>query len=193
VLDWVSRRPVASDGGFTLPELLIATAIGLLVVGAAVTVFSAAVRSQPQVSDRNAAIQQARTMTEGLTRELRQGSNATSTAGGNLAVLTYVPRASCGSTAIGPATRCKIFYSCDGAGACTRSECPPNFTAVGPGCGPTRTVVTGLADSNVFTVSPRVPGEAYVSTRLAFPAANGEDAITLQDGVALRNPPLGGP
>jgi prepilin-type N-terminal cleavage/methylation domain-containing protein len=192
MVDGVSRRPIASDGGFTLPELLIATVIGLLVVGGAVTVFSAAVRSQPNVRDRNAAIQQARTMTEGLTRELRQGSNATSTAGGNLAILTYVPRTSCGSTSVGPATRCKIFYSCT-AGACARSECPPSFTAVGPGCGLTRTVVTGLADDNVFAVSPRVPGEAYVSVRLAFPAANGEDAITLQDGVALRNPPLGGP
>ena len=54
-------------------------------------------------------------------------------------------------------------------------------------------MVTGLADNNVFTFSPRVPGQAYVTVRLAFPAANGDDAITLEDGVALRNPPLGGP
>jgi hypothetical protein len=32
-----------------------------------------------------------------------------------------------------------------------------------------------------------------VGIRLQFPAENGDDAITIQDGVALRNPPLGGP
>jgi prepilin-type N-terminal cleavage/methylation domain-containing protein len=193
VTERAAKRRIAADAGFTLPELLIATVIGLMVVGAAVTVFSSAVRSQPEVSQRNAAIQQARTMSETLTRELRQGSNATTTSGDNLAILTYVPRAACGSTAVGPSTRCRVFYSCSSAGTCTRTECPPDFTAVGAGCGPTRTVVTGLADNNVFTFSPRVPGEAYVGVRLAFPAANGDDAITLHDGIALRNPPLGGP
>jgi Tfp pilus assembly protein PilW len=188
-----AQQRIGGDDGLTLPELLVATLIGLMVVGAGVTVFASAVRSQPQISDRNAAIQQARTMAETVTRELRQGSNATTTSGGNLAILTYVPHAACGSTATGPATRCKIFYSCSSAGTCTRTECPPNFTAAGDACGPTRTVVTGLADDNVFTFSPRVPGEAYVDVRLAFPAANGDDAITMQDGVALRNPPLGAP
>ncbi len=177
----------------TLPELLIATLIGLMVVGASVTVFASGVQSQPKVSDRNAAIQQARTMAETLTRELRQGSNATTTSGGNLAILTYVPRTACGSPTPGTPTRCKVFYTCSVAGTCTRTECPPTFTAVGPGCGTTRTVVTGLADNNVFTFSPRVPGEAYVGVRLSFPATNGDDAITMEDGVALRNPPLGAP
>jgi Tfp pilus assembly protein PilW len=188
-----AQQRIGGDDGLTVPELLVATLIGLMVVGAAVTVFASAVRSQPQVSDRSHAIQEARTMAETLTRELRQGSNATTTSGDNLAILTYVPHAACGSTATGPATRCKVFYSCSTAGTCTRTECPPNHTAVGAGCGPTRTVVTGLADNNVFTFSPRVPGEAYVGVRLAFPATNGDDAITMEDGVALRNPPLGAP
>jgi type II secretory pathway pseudopilin PulG len=187
-----AKQRIGGDAGLTLPELLVATLIGLMVVGAGVTVFASAVRSQPQVSDRSHAIQQARTMAETLTRELRQGSNATTTSGGNLAILTYVPHAACGSTATGPATRCKVFYSCS-AGTCSRTECPPNHIAVDVGCGPTRTVVTGLADDNVFTFSPRVPGEAYVGVRLAFPATNGDDAITMEDGVALRNPPLGAP
>jgi type II secretory pathway pseudopilin PulG len=188
-----SRRRLAADDGMTLAELLVASVLGLAVVGAAATVFTAGVSSQPKVSERNAEIQQARTMAETLTRELRQGSNATSTSGGNLSVLTYVPHAVCGTTTPGPAARCKIFYSCSSAGACTRTECPPTYTAIGAGCGTTRTVVTGLADNSVFTFSPRVPGQAYVTVRLPFPAANGDDAITLEDGVALRNPPLGGP
>ena len=33
----------------------------------------------------------------------------------------------------------------------------------------------------------------WLPEHLVFPAENGDDAITIQDGVALRNPPLGGP
>ena len=65
--------------------------------------------------------------------------------------------------------------------------------AVGVGCSSPTTVVSGLSTNQVFTFSPQAPGQAYVGVRLAFPAGNGEDAITIQDGVALRNPPLGGP
>jgi hypothetical protein len=182
-----------AEDGLTLPELLLATVLGLAVVGAAAMVFTASVTSQPKISERSAEIQQARTMAETLTRELRQGSNVTTSGGGSLAVLTYVPHAVCGTTTPGPAARCKIFYACSAAGTCTRTECPPTYTALGVGCGATKTMVTGLADNGVFAFSPRVPGEAYVTVRLSFPAANGDDAITLQDGVALRNPPLGGP
>ena len=132
-------------------------------------------------------------MADALARELRQGSNASSSNHGNLTILTYVPHAACGSSAIGPATRCKIFYTCTTAGTCTRTECPPSYASIQPGCGTTRTVVEGLADNQVFTFTPRIPGQAFVSLRLSFPAADGDDAITLEDGVALRNPPLGAP
>ena len=187
------RGRVAADDGFTLVELLVATVIGFAVVGAAVSVFAAGVRSEPVARERAAQIQQARTMSETLSRELRQGSNAASTSAANLSILTYVPHVSCGSPTVGAATRCRIFYSCSASGTCTRTECPPNFTSIAVGCGTTTTVVTGLADNSVFTFTPRTPGQAYVTIRLPFPASNGDDAITLQDGVALRNPPLGSP
>ena len=186
-----TERRLARDDGFTLVELLVATLIGFVVVGGAVSVFVSGVRSEPRARERAAEIQQARTMAETLSRELRQGSNALSTSAANLTVLTYVPHASCGSGTVGAATRCKIFYSCSSAGACTRTECGPNTTVVGPGCGTTTTVVSGLMDNSVFAFTPRTPGQAYVSVRLAFPATGGDDAITIQDGVALRNPPLG--
>jgi Tfp pilus assembly protein PilV len=185
------QRRVAAEDGLTLPELLIASVLGLVVVGAAVTIFASGVANQPRIGERTAEIQQARTMSERLARELRQGSNASSATPGVLSILTYVPHVSCGSAAVGAAIRCRVFYSCNASGTCVRTECPPNLTSIGVGCGPTTTTVTGLADNNVFSFTPRTPGEAYVSIRLAFPATGGEDAITVQDGVALRNPPLG--
>ena len=187
------RTRVSSEGGFTLPELLVATMMGLMVLGAGTVMFTSGVRDQPQISDRAAQIQQARVLTERLTRELRQGSNASSVNPSQLMILTYEPRTACGGTTVGPDIRCRVFYNCTTAGTCSRTECPPTLLVPATGCGPTTTVVSGLMDNQVFSFSPRTPGQAYVGIRLALPAENGDDAITVQDGVALRNPPLGGP
>jgi len=70
----LARGQGEHEAGFTLVELLIAGISGLVVVGAAVTVFVASIRSEPDISSRAAQIQQARTTMERLTRELRQGS-----------------------------------------------------------------------------------------------------------------------
>ena len=189
-----AKQRIGADGGLTLPELLVATVLGLMVVGAAVTVFASGVQSQPKISDRNAADPagaddgrdaDARA-SPGLERDHRPAARTSRSSPTCRAPPAARPRP-------GTPIRCKVFYSCSIAGTCTRTECPPNFTAVGAGCGTTRTMVTGLADNNVFTFSPRVPGEAYVDVRLSFPATNGDDAITMEDGVALRNPPLGAP
>src|SRR3954447_16844236 len=174
--------------------------LGIVVLTTAVFVFTAGIHVQPRIQKRTMEIQQARTMSERMTRELRQGSNASVSADGSqLMVLTYVPRSTYCNT---PATtgssvaRCRIFYSCTASGpasSCTRIQCPPALLAAGTGCSPPTTVVSGLSTNQVFTFSPQAPGQAYVGVRLQYPAENGDDAITLQDGVALRNPPLGGP
>jgi type II secretory pathway pseudopilin PulG len=189
-------KVVESEGGFTMTELLVSTVLGLMVVGAGVAVFTSGIRNQPRIDERAAQIQQARVMTDRVTRELRQGSNASSTGPSQLMILTYVPHTPCGSTAVGPATRCRVFYNCSTAASsssCTRVECPPEMLAPGSGCGATATVASGLMSNQVFGFSPRTPGQAYVGVTLALPADHGDDAITIQDGVALRNPPLGGP
>jgi prepilin-type N-terminal cleavage/methylation domain-containing protein len=186
-------RRLDGEAGFTLVELLVAMTLSLIVIGATVSVFTSGVRSEPRISDRSAHIQEAQTMAERVSRELRQGSNATSADPAQLMILTYVPRTACGNPAVGSAIRCRVFYSCDTAGTCTRTECGPNVLAPPTGCGAPTQVVEGLLDNEVFAFTPRTPGQAFVSVRLAFPATEGEDAITIEDGVALRNPPLGGP
>jgi type II secretory pathway pseudopilin PulG len=191
---------LGSEQGITLAELLIAMMLGIIVLTTAVFVFTAGIHVQPRIQKRATEIQQARTMSERMTRELRQGSNASVSADASqLMILTYVPRSTYCNT---PATtgssvaRCRVFYTCTSAGptsSCARIECPPAMLAVGTGCSSPTTAVSGLSTSHVFTFSPQVPGQAYVGVRLGFPAENGDDAITIQDGVALRNPPLGGP
>ena len=71
-------RSIARDArGFTLPELLVATVLSLVVIGGAVMAFTSSMNDQPKLSSQAAGIQQARTTMEQITRELRQGSSLT--------------------------------------------------------------------------------------------------------------------
>ncbi len=71
VLHRVARR-LAGEEGFTLTELLMATVLGLFVVGMATMIFTAAVRSQPGLTTRDDQIYQARVTAERLVREFRK-------------------------------------------------------------------------------------------------------------------------
>jgi len=182
-----ARTIRTEERGFTLPELLVATVLGLLVIGAAVTAFTGAIQSQPRVSSQAAAIQQARTTMERITRELRQGSSVPSASASQLSIVTYVHSATCGGGASNTSISCRVSYSC-ASGTCTRAEANPDGTSPGPAV----QVVTGLSSSNVFVYTPPTStAPAYVGVTLAFPAKGGTDAITLSDGSALRNPGSG--
>jgi prepilin-type N-terminal cleavage/methylation domain-containing protein len=183
------RTSLRSQYGFTMPEMLVATAMSLTIVAAGVALLGSNGRAEPQLRSRAAQIQQARTATDRLTRELRQASNATITGGSQLLVLTYVPGSPCGVTTPGAPYKCDVLYTCSTGGTCTRTECTPANPPTD--CGTPAQIVSGLATNQVFTFSPKSPGQSYVGVRFEFPAADGEDAITIEDGVALRNPPLG--
>ena len=181
------RSISADDRGFTLPELLVATVLGLLVIGAAVTAFTSTIQSQPRINSQAAAIQQARTTMEQITRELRQGSSVPSASTSQLSVVTYVHSATCGGATSNTSISCRVSYSCSG-GTCTRIEAKPDGTAPGS---PVQ-VVAGLSSDNVFAYTPpSATSPAYVGVTLALPAKGGSDAITLSDGAALRNPGSG--
>jgi Tfp pilus assembly protein PilW len=164
---------LAGAEGFTLTELLIATIIGLMVMGTGVMMFTAAIGSQPKQSARLAKVQDARITSERLVRELRQGSAAPTATSSQLAIETY-----CG----GAASPCRVTYTCT-AGTCTRVEAQPG----GASPGPATTVVSGLSNAIVFTYSPSSSAPRWVGITLQFPAEGGDDAITVEDGAALRN------
>lgn len=169
--------------GFTLPELLVASVLGLLVVGVAATVFTAAVRSQPGLTSRSDAISQARFATERLTRELRQGASVYTATPTQLSLLTYVDSATCGGAHSSTAISCRVTYTCTTA-ACTRVEAMPDGTNPGSPV----TVVSGLSSGDVFSYSPSTSAPRFVAATFTFPGRNGDDAITVSDGATLRNP-----
>jgi prepilin-type N-terminal cleavage/methylation domain-containing protein len=178
-----SARRLGRADGFTLPELLIGLTIGLLVVGTGVMMFTTALRSQPRASDRLAKIRDARATSERIVRELREGWDVTTATSAQLSLLTYVHSASCGGAPSGSTIPCRVTYTCS-SGSCLRTEAQPN----GSSPGPNRTVVSGLSSSAIFSYSPSAAAPTWVGITLSFPADGGDDAVTVEDGAALRNP-----
>jgi prepilin-type N-terminal cleavage/methylation domain-containing protein len=171
------------QNGYTLPELLVGLTIGLIIAAAGSTVVVMAVQSQPRTTERAGQIQQGRVMMETLTRELRQGESVLAASNSQLQILTYVSASSCGSGAAGSAKLCRVTYSC-GSTSCTRTE----IGASGTGASTTETVAAGITGPNVFFPGQTPPADpTYVDVRLVYPQDDGAEAVTLDDGAALRN------
>lgn len=180
-----ARRRLACEEGFTLAELLMATLLGVFVVGIATTVVTAAVNSQAGLATRDNAIRQARWTTERLVRELRQGGTVYTATAGTLSFLTYVHSATCGGApSTASSIQCRVTYTCSPSGTCTRTEANPDGTG-----GAVRTVVSGLSNGSVFSYSPDPSIPRYVGVTFVFPGQNGHDAITVSDGAALMDRP----
>lgn len=172
------------EAGYTLVELLMAITIATIVLGAAVMVFTAGVRSQLRTTSQSAAVQQARTTMERMIRELRQSSglaSGTTATASQLSFLTYV-HTTCSGAAATTATQCRVTYTCS-AGTCTRRLANPDGTAPAAAV----QVVTGLSSSSIFSYTPSAAAPTLVTVTLPFPTQSGSNAITLSDGAALRN------
>jgi prepilin-type N-terminal cleavage/methylation domain-containing protein len=64
-------RALSDRGGFTLIELLVAMTIGMVIVGATLTLLTVAEHSRKDTADRVDAVQRGRTALEAMTQELR--------------------------------------------------------------------------------------------------------------------------
>lgn len=192
-------RLLRDQRGITLVELMVATTMTLLVLGAASYLMIIAVRTQPAISDRNADIQQGRVFEERFTRELRASYKiepAPAPTASTLSFDTYVRSTTCGGAAqtnpAAPAIPCRVTYTCS-AGTCSRAEGAPST-----GGGTPIRIVSGLASAAVFGTDPTTPPTSpstplatdadFITVHLAFPPTDsGGQAIILDDGVDLRN------
>jgi Tfp pilus assembly protein PilW len=174
------------EAGWTLVELLVVSVLGIIVLSVGLTLLNIAVRSEPRISERVAHIQEGRALIERLTRELRQSSGVVSATPSQLVFVTFVKHATCGGTTSGTSIQCQVTYSCS-SGTCSRTE----RNADGTGDGAPVQLVTGLSSDSAFSYVPSPSAPEYVGVRLVFPATNQpgdpEDAVTLDDGVNLRN------
>jgi Tfp pilus assembly protein PilW len=179
---------IRDQRGITLIELLVGVMIMLILFGAVISLMITTFQAQPRIAERNASIQEGRVLQERLTRELRLAYGVQSASASSLTFDTFLHRATCGGAASDTATaiQCRVTYSCS-SGSCTRAEGPVGGAALD-----VDTLVTGISNSgSVFSyqpVSSPVTSIGFVGVTLGFPAEEaGEDAITLEDGAALRN------
>jgi Tfp pilus assembly protein PilW len=183
-------RSLRGEGGFSMIDVLVAAGLSLMLIGVGSTVMVTVFRAQPGQTDRGNKIEDSRNAMERLTREIRQGSTIYSATPTQVSFLTYVHSATCGGAASDTAIRCVVTYNCTSS-SCSRTEAaPPPSTASGPAV----TVISGLSSSSVFgygtSCSPTgAASSGYICATLTFPATNGDDAITVQDGAAFANPP----
>jgi type II secretory pathway pseudopilin PulG len=173
------------ERGWTLIELLIAVSMMLGLFFAALPIIDGAANTEGRIQTAAFSIGDARVFSDQVLRDLRPTTAVPgnpSTPAPALTVDTFV-RHSCGSGTPSaeddPPTPCRVTYSCSG-GTCTRQEQG----------GPVLTMITGLSDDVVFSPETNTYDQTvFVGITIELPSQDGpsEDAITLQDGTALRN------
>lgn len=182
------------EAGMTLVELLVASTMSVILLGAVGSMVVSAMRTQPGLSEKSQNVSTARWVLERLTREIRNGVKIDNATASSVSFQTYVRHTSCGSTGmlpeVSPSIRCEVTYSCS-ASACTRAETAPGVLTGGA---PT-TTFSGINDANVFSYSPPgltlPPGPpTYIGIRLRFPDPEGPGTLTVTDGTSLRNATL---
>jgi Tfp pilus assembly protein PilW len=172
----------------TLIELLVASAMGVVLLGAVGTMMVGSLRQQPQVTRKVADVQTARWVMERFTRELRAGVVVDKASASSVSFKTYVRRSICGGTGApsssSPSIKCEVTYTCSGS-SCTRLEAAPGVYT-----GTAQTIFTGLNNSSsVFTYSPATT-PTYVGISIVIPVSGSKATTTLTDGASLRNATL---
>jgi prepilin-type N-terminal cleavage/methylation domain-containing protein len=175
-----------SEAGFSLIELLVASAMSVVLLGAVGSMVISAMRSQPDLSKKSQNISTARWVLERLTREIRNGIKVDSATPSSVAFQTYVRHTTCGATtslaSTLPSIRCEVTYTCT-VTSCTRKETAPEVLSGGTPI----TIFSGIDDENVFSYSPSAAAPTYVGIRLHIPNPSGPSALTVSDGASMRN------
>lgn len=192
---------VREESGMTLVEMLVATMMSVIIVGASSSMLISAVRDQPALSKQAQNVTTARWQLERMVREIRNGVTLITKTSSEVTMLAQVRRVTCGGMAQTDSSanpiQCRVTYSCSGA-TCTRSEATTEGTPVG-----TPTVaVSGLGDTDVFCFVPsaeedptkcgpaQVGEEAdaptFVGINLEVPDPEGPGLLTISDGATLR-------
>jgi prepilin-type N-terminal cleavage/methylation domain-containing protein len=181
------RHP--GEAGFTLVELLVASAMGVVVMAAVASLVISAVRTQPKISQQAQNITTARWVLERMTHELRNGVAVKEATASKVSFETYVRHTTCGSatplSATTPAIKCRVTFEC-GTTSCSRQEGPASS-----GGGTARTIFSGIDTNQVFTFAPTAIEPTYVKVTLRLPNPSGTGALTVSDGASLRNATLG--
>ena len=167
------RRLLGGQAGHGLVDLLVAAGVGVVVVGAAFSMYLASTRNEATTASRADVVSQAEAAMERMTRELRQGSSVVVSSANSVTFETYVR---------GLGAR-RVRYTCV-VSTCTRAVAPSGTNTFGTAA----QFLAGITNSNVFTVTGRRV-EISLRTSLTDTRSNRTLKASLDDGVTLRNSP----
>lgn len=184
------------EEGFTLVELLVGSAMGVLVMGVVASLVIATMRTQPRISGEAQNVRTARWVLDRMTHEIRNGVAVKSASATEVSFEGYVRHSTCGGTTMlastAPAILCQIKYACTTT-SCSRTESPP-----GQSTGTAIRIFSGINSSQVFTYE--CPGESggcatpaeatYLKATLRLPNPSGGGSATVSDGASLRGATL---
>lgn len=183
----MKRLRLSDESGLTLIELLVASAMSVIIVGAACMMLISAVHDQPKLSKKAQEISTARYVLERMTREIRNGIQVYPGAtGSKVEFETQVRHTVCGgavqSSESAAAIHCRVTYSCTTT-TCIRAETAPEV----PGANGTPVVIVrGLDSDKVFNYEPSLEEPSYVGITLHIENPEGEGELTVTDGAGLR-------
>jgi hypothetical protein len=196
------KRLQQDESGLTLVEMMVATMMSVIIVGAACAMLISAVRDQPGLSRKAQNVTTARYQLERVVRELRNGVKLETTTPSELAMVTRVHRVSCGGAVqrnpSAEPVQCRVVYRCSGT-SCTRTEATLTGTPVGSAI----VALSGLGSTSVFCFVPSreedpsqcgepQQGEGasiptYVGVDLEVLNPEGPGLLTISDGATLRS------
>jgi Tfp pilus assembly protein PilV len=194
---------VGDQSGLTLIEMLVASLMSVILVGASCSMLISAVRDQPALSKKAQNVTTARYQLERMVREIRNGVQVESASPSAVTLVARVRRVACGgpvqTNPSAEPVQCTITYSCSGT-ACTRTEKNSAGIAVG-----TPTVAaSGIGSTEVFCFAPSSEEDpsqcgnaedpeaaTYIGINLEVPNPEGPGLLTISDGATLRSAAFG--
>ena len=180
------RRVAGGRGGFTLIELMISTAMALIVVSAATKLFTSYIGDQ-SAATRATLRSTGRVMIDRLTRDLRQASTISPTASATGLTMTTPAGTGCAT-----APNCTVTYAVAAVPTATDlAWCTPaqRFRITRTQGAASTFNDLCLVSSSVFTYLPSSASATFVGVNLTLAGGSDGEAATLADGVYLRNAP----
>lgn len=196
------------EAGLTLIELLVASLMSVIIVGAAAAMLISAVRDQPALSGKAQSVTTARWQLERVVREVRNGVTVERATPSEVSFVTRMRKTQCGgSVPTSPAAeaiKCQVTYRCS-ASSCTRLESNPGSSTV---VGTPEVALSGISNpSDVFCFVPSEGSDptacgtprsgtkpTYVGVNLEVPNpdSSGPGLLTISDGATLRTAAFSG-
>ena len=170
----LARRFARSELG--LVELLVVIPMMAIVLLGIYALYNVGAKGQRENNTRVTTLLRQQNGLERMTREMRQAISFTPVSSQILDAVTYVRPSGTGAS-----VQRHVRYECL-AGSCQRYEGP-----VGGALGTGETVISNLANADVFFFEPDSVNPTFVAVKLEVTVSGATNPIVLDGGFALRN------